>query len=237
MHTFTRRGFAIAGVVTLALFAAACGDDEPKQRSDFTEFLRTRILDKPGVRAPKLSDEEVKKFGPYLAHYNVIRGFTNNPEMEGIAKQMQQVTQRVSLNSVQDLVDNRGALRSVKDDLGKITVAMNRVQADAIKQRDTLKQPDDLKAVYDRAFDKNVIEVGRAFNEAVPLVIAIAESGIQLADYVDTNRSKVTIQGRNVGGKDARTQREIDNLVKNLAAQGPKFQDAQRRLRVVLTGS
>jgi hypothetical protein len=237
MHTFTRRGFAVAGVVMLALSAAACGDDEPQQRSDFTTFLRDRILDKPGVRAPKLSDEEVKKFGPYVAHYNVIRGFTNNPEMEGIAKQMQQVTQRVSLNSVQDLVDNRGALRSVKDDLGKITVAMNKVQADAIQQRDALKQPDDLKSVYNRAFDKNVIDVARAFNEAVPVVIAIAESGIALGEYVDANRSKVTIQGKNVGGKDSKTQREIDNLVKNLASQAPKFQEAQRRLRVVLTGS
>jgi hypothetical protein len=157
--------------------------------------------------------------------------------MEGIAKQMAQVTQRVSLNSVQDLVDNRGALRSVKDDLGKITVAMNKVQADAVQQRDALKQPDDLKAVYDRAFDKNVIDVARAFNEAVPVVIAVAEAGIALADYVDANRSKVIIQGKNVGGKDPKTQREIDNLVKNLGSQAPKFQDAQRRLRVVLTGS
>jgi hypothetical protein len=237
MHRFTRRGFAIAGVVTLALFAAACGDDEPKQRSDFTTFLRERVLDKPGVRAPKLTDEEVKKFGVYVAHYNVIRSFTNNPEMESIAKQMQQVTQRVSLNSVQDLVDNRGALRSVKDDLGKITVAMNKVLADTIKERDALKQPDDLKAVYDKAFDKDVVEPARAFNETVPLVIAIAESALTLAEYIDTNRSKLTIQGKAIGGKDAKTQREIDNLVKNLSSQGPKFQDAQRRLRIVLTGS
>ena len=57
------------------------------------------------------------------------------------------------------------------------------------------------------------------------------------ADYVEANRSKVTMQGKTVSGKDAKTQRELDNLVKNLAATAPKFQDAQRRLRIVLTGS
>lgn len=237
MHTFTRRGFAIAGVVMLALGAAACGDKEPEQRKAFIEFLQTRTIDRPGVRVPKLTDDEVSKFGPYVAHYNVIRGFTENPEMTATAKQMQDVTKRVSLNSVQELVDNRGALRSVKDDLGKLTVAMNKVLADSVKERDMLKQPDDLKAVYDKTFEKNVLAPARGFNETVPMVIDIAEAGLKLADYVDANRSKVTIQGRAVSGKDARTQREIDNLVKNLAAQGPKFQDAQRRLRVVLTGS
>jgi len=179
----------------------------------------------------------VSKFGPYAAHYNVTRGFTNNPEMEGLAKQMQQVTQRVSLNSVQELVDNRGALRSVKDDLGKLTVAMNKALADTLKERDGLKQPDDLKVVYDKAFEKNVLGPARSFNETVPMVVDIAEAGLKLADYVDANRSKVTMQGKTVSGKDAKTQRELDNLVKNLAATAPKFQDAQRRLRIVLTGS
>jgi hypothetical protein len=51
------------------------------------------------------------------------------------------------------------------------------------------------------------------------------------------HRSKVTMQGKNRQRKDAKTRRELDNLVKNLAATAPKFQDAQRRLRIVLTGS
>lgn len=237
MRMFTRRGFAIAGVFLLALSAAACGDNEPEQRKAFIAFLQTRIVDKAGVHVPKLTDEDVKSFGPYAAHFNIISAFTNNPEMTGVASQMQQVTQRVSLNSVQDLVDNRSALRSVKDDLGKITVAMNKALADTIRQRDALKQPDDLKAVYDRAFDKDVLTPVRGFNETVPLVVDIAEAALKLADYIDANRGKVIIQGNNVGGKDAKTQREVDNLVKNLSSQAPKFQESQRRLRVVLTGS
>ena len=114
---------------------------------------------------------------------------------------------------------------------------MNNALANTIKERDALKQPDDLKPVYDKAFEKDVLAPVRGFNETVPLVVGIAEAGLKLADYIDANRSKVTIQGRSVGGKDPKTAQEVDNLVKNLGAQAPKFQDAQRRLRVVLTGS
>jgi hypothetical protein len=237
MTVINRRWAAVAALLLLAVELAACGDKEPEQRKAFIVFLQTRIVDKPGVHVPKLTGDEVSAFGPYVAHFNVISSFTNNPEMESIAKQMQQVTQRVSLNSIQDLVNNRAALRSVKDDLGKMTVAMNSALASTMKEHDGLKQPDDLRPVYDKAFEKDVLAPVRGFNETVPLVVDIAEATLKLADYVDANRSKVTIQGKAVGGKDARTQREIDNLVKDLSAQGPKFQEAQRRLRVVLTGS
>ena len=146
------------------------------------------------------------------------------------------MTKRVSITSIQGLIDNRGALRSVKDDLGKLTVAMNRVLADTLKERDGLKQPDDLKAIYDKVFEKNVLAPARSFNEIVPMVVGIAEAGLKLADFIDANRGKVTMQGTMVSGKDAKTQRELDILVKNLAAQAPSFQDAQRRLRIVLQG-
>jgi hypothetical protein len=237
MHLFTRRGFALTGVVMLALSAAACGDNEPEQRKAFIAFLQTRIVDKAGVHVPRLTDDEKKSFGPYVDHFAVITAFTDNPEMTGLAKPMQQLIQGVSLNSIQGLVDNRTTLRTVKGDIGKLMVAMNKTLADTIKQRDGLKQPDDLKAVYDKAFEKDVLAPARGFNETVPLVIDIADAALKLGDYIDANRGKVTIQGQSVGGKDAKTAREVDILVKNLAAQAPKFQDAQRRLRIVLQGS
>lgn len=233
----TRRAFAFAVAVALALPVAACGDNEPEQRKAFIAFLQTRIVDKPGVHVPKLTSEESGRFGPYVAHFDVIRGFAENPELESLGRRMREVTQRVTLTSVQDLVDNRVTLRSVKDDLGRITVAMNAALEKIIRERDALKQPADLKSVYDKAFEKDVLAPARAFNETVPLAVGIAESALKLADYIDANRSKVIIQGRNIGGKDAKTAREVDNLVKNLSAQGPKFQDAQRRLGAIITGS
>jgi hypothetical protein len=237
MNVLTRRAFTIAAIVAIALTAAACGDNEPEQRKAFIAFLQTRIVDKPGVHVPTLTAAETSSFGPYAAHFNVIRGFTENPEMNALSEPLQKLTQGVSLNSIQGLVDNRAVLRTVKDDIGRLMVAMNRALSNTMKEREALKQPDDLKAVYDKAFEKDVLAPARGFNEAVPLVVDIADAALKVADYIDANRSKITIQGRQAGGNDPKTARELDILVKNLSSQGPKFQDAQRRLRAAITGS
>ena len=42
--------------LALPLVLAACGSKEPEQRAAFTQFLQTRIVDKPGVRVPKLTE-------------------------------------------------------------------------------------------------------------------------------------------------------------------------------------
>ena len=48
----------VALALALPLLLAACGDKEPEQRAAFTQFLQTRIIDKPGVRVPQLTAEE-----------------------------------------------------------------------------------------------------------------------------------------------------------------------------------
>ena len=52
----SRRQFLAGLSVTFLL--AGCGDDEPKQRKAFIEFLQTRIVDKPGVHVPRLNDDQ-----------------------------------------------------------------------------------------------------------------------------------------------------------------------------------
>ncbi len=237
MHSFTRRGFALAGITVLAVFLSGCGDNEPEQRKAFIAFLQTRIVDKAGVHVPQLTDDEKNSFGPYVDHFAVITAFTDNPEMMATGAKMQTITQRVSLNSIQDLVDHRADLKSVSDDLAKVQETMNRELAKSTAARTALKQPDDLKAVFDKAFEKDVAAPVRAFNETFPIVADIAAAGIKLGDYVDSHRSKVTMSGRSVGGEDPQTAKELDILVKNLAAQAPRFQEAQRHLRSILQGS
>ena len=56
MKSLFRPIFALA--LALPLLLAACGDKEPEQRAAFTQFLQTRIIDKPGVRVPQLTAEE-----------------------------------------------------------------------------------------------------------------------------------------------------------------------------------
>jgi hypothetical protein len=59
-----RRAFALTGTLVLALATAGCFDNEPQQRRAFIAFLQTRIIDKPGLHIPIMSDHDVADFGP-----------------------------------------------------------------------------------------------------------------------------------------------------------------------------
>ena len=78
--------------LALPLVLAACGSKEPEQRAAFTQFLQTRIVDKPGVRVPKLTEEEKKSFGDYAAQYAVITDF--NAAMDASVKPMGNLMQK-----------------------------------------------------------------------------------------------------------------------------------------------
>jgi hypothetical protein len=237
MMVFNRRVACFAAMTLFAIALAACVDDEPDQRKAFIEFLQTRIVDKRGVHVPKLSADETKSFGPYAAHFAVITDFSDNPELKGIGARMDQVMQKVSIRTVQEFVDHRAEFKTVMEDMGKLTETMNRLLVSTNAARAALKQPDDLKAIYDKAYERDVNAPVRGFNEVMPIVTEIAASSLKLGDYIDAHRSKVAMSDRSITGKDPQTAKELDALVKAVGAKGPRFQEAQQRLRVTLEGN
>jgi hypothetical protein len=237
MIGLNRRVAGFAALILLAIGLSACGDNEADQRKAFIAFLQTRIVDKSGVHIPRPTADEAKSFGSYAAHYSVITDFIDNPEMAGIGKTIEQVMQKVSIGTVQDFVDHRAEFKTVTDDMRKLRETIDSKQAKTDAARFALKQPDDLKAVYDKVFDRVVDAPVRGFNEVLPIVDEIATASLKLGDYIDANRSKVTMSGKSVGGKDAQTAKDLNVLLQAVTAKGPRFQDAQRRLRITLTGS
>jgi len=47
-----------------ALATAGCFNSEPQQRRAFITFLQTRIVDKPGLHIPIMSEKDVADFDP-----------------------------------------------------------------------------------------------------------------------------------------------------------------------------
>lgn len=221
--------------VVIAATATACFDSEPEQRKAFITFLQTRIIDRPGVRIPKVSDDDAKALGPYVAHFNVIKDFTNDPVLTATAEKMHSGLPR--LTSIQSVVDNRDKLRKTKVELGDLLNTMNQKYAETLKERDALKQPDDLKAVYDKAFNKTVTVPANAFREAVPLAQNIIDAAANVGDYVAGHPDTVKINGGQFQPMNAKTQAELAALVNALTAQGAKFNEAQRKVRAAVTGN
>jgi hypothetical protein len=218
----------------LPLMLAACGNKEPEQRAAFTQFLQTRIVDKPGVRVPLLTDVEKKSFGDYAAQYAVITDF--NAGMDASVKPLSGIMQKGSMRSLNDIVTRRDDLKAVQASLNEMGVALKEQQAKADAARAQLKQPEDLKAVYDKAYEKTVSLPADTFRDVLPQLNATFDSSLKIADYVAAHAAQIDISGPIVKVQDPAVQTELNKLLQDLNAQAKNVQQAQTRMQAVMVG-
>lgn len=235
MTVVNHRVASIAALILLTAGLFACGDNEADQRKAFIVFLQTRILDKSGVHIPRPTDAEIKTFGPYAAHYAVIVDFITNSDLTVMSKKLNDSLPK--LTSAQDLIDRRVEIRAAGANMGELLKDSDLKLAETKMARDALKQPDDLKTVYDAAFDKIITKPMQAIHDTVPLALEIVTAAANLGDYLYAHRDKVKIVGSVPRAADARTQGEINALAAKLNANGTRLNDAQKRLRIILQGS
>lgn len=74
----SRRAIFFLVLVGFALSLAGCGEEAP-QRKAFIQFPQTRIIDKPGLHIPIMSDQDITNFGPYADQYRIMNGFRHQP--------------------------------------------------------------------------------------------------------------------------------------------------------------
>ncbi|MGS1106518.1 DUF3053 domain-containing protein [Achromobacter anxifer] len=218
----------------LPLMLAACGNKEPEQRAAFTQFLQTRIVDKPSVRVPQLTDEEKKSFGDYAAQYAVITDF--NAGMDASVKPLSGIMQKGSMRSLNDIVTRRDDLKAVQASLNDMGAALKEQQARADAARAQLKQPEDLKAVYDKAYEKTVSLPADTFRDVLPQLNATFDSSLKIADYVAAHAAQIDISGPIVKVQDPAVQAELNQLLQDLNAQAKNVQQAQTRMQAVMVG-
>jgi hypothetical protein len=225
----------IALLLAVPLVLAACGNKEAEQRAAFSQFLQTRIIDKPGIHVPQLSDEEKKSFGDYTAQYAVITDF--NAGMNTAAAPMGAAMQQAAIHDINDLVARREDLKKARATMTSIRGAIEKQQATADAARAQLKQPDDLKAVYAKAYERTVTQPADAFKTVFPLVDNALASALDLADYVSQNKSKIDTSGGALRVTDPTVLAELNKRLQALNAQGAGMMKAQNDFRKVVTGN
>lgn len=222
-------------IAALPLVLAACGNKEPEQRAAFTQFLQTRIVDKPGVRVPQLSAAEKESFGDYAAQYAVITDF--NTGMSSSVKPLGDVMQKGAMRSLSDIVARRDEVKAAREMLAGMRGALDTEQAKADAAHAQLKQADDLKVVYDKAFEKTVTVPANTFKAVFPQVDAAFASGLQVADFVEKNKGQIAVSGSVVKVQSPAVQAELNKLLQGLNDQAKEVKLAQTRLRAVMLGN
>ncbi|ODU14162.1 MAG: hypothetical protein BGP22_31695 [Variovorax sp. 67-131] len=236
MRTFIRRLGAMSLLLAFSFALVACGNKEAEQRKAFISFLQTRVLDKPGLRVPVPTAEEKASFGDYAQHYAVITDF-NEGMNQSVSKPMGEVMAKGALRSVADLASRRDDLKAAKDGLNGLRTALDRQTAKADAAHAQLKQPDDLKQVYDKAYEKTVTVPAATFREVFPALDNVFDSALAVGAFIDQNKSKIQVVGSSVTVTDAAVQAELNKMLQQLNGQSSAINAAQQKMLAMVRGS
>lgn len=223
------------GIVLIALALFGCGDDEATQRKAFIEFLQTRIVDKPGIHVPHLTAEETAAFGPYAKHYAVIADF-NGALDDAVSKPMQQAIANGTPHSLSEVMARRQDIAAVGEGMAKMQAALGRELAKADAAHAALKQPDDLKPVYDAAYDRDVTLPAKVWGGIFPDVAEGMTSMLALADFVAAHQQTVKIQGAMIQTSDPSLQPALAGMIDKVRERSDAINKAQQRLNALIVG-
>ncbi|SDJ13706.1 Protein of unknown function [Variovorax sp. OV700] len=222
--------------LAFSVLLAACGSKEAEQRTAFIGFLQTRVLDKPGLRVPALTADEKASFGDYAQHYAVIADF-NEGMNKSVGQPMSQVMAKGALRSVADLASRRDDLKAAKDGLGGLRTALDKELAKADAAHAGLKQPDDLKQVYDKAYEKTVAAPAATFKEVFPALDSVFDGALAVGDYLEKNKSKIQVSGASMTVSDPAVQAELNKMLQDLNGHSKAINAAQTKMQAMVRGS
>lgn len=225
----------VAALVLLAFVLPGCGDDEPAQRKAFIAFLQSRIIDKPGLHVPKLTEEEAKSFGPYAKDYAVIADF-NGALDRSIAAPMEQAMRNGAVHAVGDLVTRRADFVAVRDGMAKLRADLDRELATADAAHAALRQPDDLKPVFDQAYDRDVTQPAKAFADVFPDTEEALAAIIALGDFLDQHKAEIRINGAMIETANRALEAQLKTMIAGLSDKNAAIAKAQQRLRAIAGG-
>jgi hypothetical protein len=128
-------------------------------------------------------------------------------------------------------------LTAAKDTVDKMEQGLETRLAKANADRAALKQPDDLKAVYDKTFDKLVTAPTVTFENSAKALSTGIDASLALVAYINVHRAKLVVSGMQIQAKDQRTPDELQPLMKAYQDAGERFVAAQRQSERVLQGN
>jgi hypothetical protein len=228
------RPLMLIAAALLSAVVSGC-NNEPAQRKAFIEFLQTRIIDKPGLHVPHLTQEETTNFGDYAKQYAIITDFNDNLD-KTVATPMAEAINRGSIRSLDDLVTRHADFIAARDGIAKLREAIDTQLATADAAHAALKQPDDLKPVFDEAYERDVTIPTKAFEDIFPDLSQVLTAIVDLGDFIEKHKDKVSIIGNQLQTTDPALQPQLQAMIDALAAKNDAINKAQERLRQVMNG-
>ena len=212
-----------------------CFDNEPQQRRAFIAFLQTRIIDKPGLHIPIMSDKDVTDFGSYADHYRTMNGFHHKLDAS-ISKDLTRAMQIGSPRSLEDLRNHRDVLPVLKTGMANMKSELEEAEGEADASHRALKQPADLKAVYDIAYERMVTKPAKVFRELGPMIETMLPAIDELATYLDEHRDSIKFSGGSPVVSDPGDEGEAGRANGSRRKSSASLRGWKRKLRAMADG-
>jgi hypothetical protein len=224
----------LGGGFCLVLLVLTGCDDEPARRQAFIQFLQTHIIDKPGIHIPLVNAETAKALGDYVKDYQIILDANdglNLPVLPRFAALKSQI------RGIADMVEHRGELADLRKAVPDV-IARNKQDLDtANAARAALHQPPDLKAVYDKAFDRILTQPATLLGEMLPLLDTSLAAMVALADFIAAHDDKIVVDGVSAYSTDPNIDGQLKELFAALHQQDDKIDELRKRFQAMAAGS
>ncbi|MEN4770235.1 DUF3053 domain-containing protein [Duffyella gerundensis] len=220
------RFFMPLAVLFFALQLVGCGDKEGDQRKAFIDFLQNTVM-RSGEHLPGLSEDQKQRFGPYAGDYAIIYGFAQevNKAVDNGMKPV--VDELAAIRVPQDYLTRRDALRQASGSLNVLTQQIQSAKMQADSSKAALKQPDDLKTVYNNVYNNVVTQPANALIPLLPSLQDLSQQAVQTGDFLQQQGARVSFDNNGVQFPTQDQATQYNTLMSNLAAKAQALPQAQ----------
>ncbi|QIE97879.1 DUF3053 domain-containing protein [Pantoea stewartii] len=215
-RVLARSGIMLAGVL-IVLQLTACGDKEGEQRKAFIDFMQNTVM-RSGEHLPSLSENQKQSFGPFAGDYAILYGFSQQVN-KTVDQGMRPVVDELSAIRVpQDYLSRRDSLAQATSALTVATQQLESAKMQADKSKAGLNQSDDLKKVFDTAYDKVVTQPAAQLIPLLPKLQALSQDAVKTGEFLQAQGTRVSF---NNGGVQFPTQEQAtqyNSLMTSLSA-------------------
>lgn len=221
--------------VILGLSLSGCFDTESQEREAFKKFLQTRIVDKPGLHVPVLTEDERKSFGRYKEHYEIITRF--HDQMNGqVSKPLQDALKAGAVRNISDLMENKANLQKVREATKQLRTTLDKAQGDAEAEKSRLVQPSDLESVYAQAFERDVTRPAETFRAIFPSINNVFDTSLQLVAFLEKNQGKWVMSGGTIEFRDPQLLNQFNKLASELSSKSRDALESQQKMHALISG-
>lgn len=205
----------------------ACGDKEPEQRKAFIDYIQNTVM-RSGAKIPTLSEDQKQKFGNYAGDYAILVGFSQQLSKSLDASLTPALDQINQIRTAQDYMSKRDTLQQSVGALNLLGQQIQSAKSQADTARTALKQPDDLKAVYNQAYDKIVTGPANALMPVIPTTASFVQDLVQVGDFLRAQGNQVAFNNNGVQFRTSQQATQYNTMMSNLVVKQQDLLNAQK---------